>query len=163
MNRLILPFLLSLALTAGCATYPYSVSKPEEFVLGESYDTTRHNALNMCESISEKDIVPITAPLAEKSQKQIDCLGFMYAGKPRKVELVFQDDQLDLIWILIPNNEKAVVVNELTELYGEPSMVIDYGTIYLQANTAFRNTPSEVLFASKRQVEVMLKMLSSAE
>ncbi len=163
MNKLISVFLIFLALTAGSATQQYSVSKPEEFVLGESFDISREIAVNVCESISEKDIVPITAPLAQESQKQIDCFGFIYAGKPRKVELVFQDDQLDLIWILLPTEEKTTVINELTRLYGKPSMVIEYGTIYLQANAAFRNTPSEVLFASKRQVEVMLKMLSHAE
>lgn len=163
MNKLISVFLMFLTPTAGCATQQYTVSKPEEFVLGESFDISRESALNVCESISEKDIVPITAPLALKSQKQIDCFGLIYAGKPRKVELVFQDDQLDLIWILLPSEEKTTVINELTRLYGKPSMVIDYGTIYLQANAAFRNIPSEVLFASKRQVEVMLKMLSHAE
>lgn len=163
MNKFILVIPIFLALTAGCSTLQYSVSKPEEFVFGESFSTTKERALNVCASVSEKDIVPITAPLAEESQKQIDCFGFIYAGKPRKLELVFQDDQLDLIWILMPSEEKAKVIDELTRLYGEPSMVIDYGTIYLSANAAYRNAPSEVLFASKRQVEVMLKMLSRTE
>lgn len=163
MDKLIYVFLLILALTAGCTTQQYSVSKPEEFVLGESYNVSREKALSVCNSIAEKDIVPITAPLALKSQKQIDCFGFIYAGKPRKLELVFQDDQLDLIWILLPSEEKARVINELSRLYGKPSMVIDYGTIFLQANVAYRNAPSEVLFASKRQVEVMLTLLPRAE
>ena len=163
MDKFVSVFLVFSVLTVGCATQQYSVSKPEVFVLGESYDISREKALNVCKGISEKDIVPITAPLAQKSQKQIDCLGFIYAGKPRKVELVFQDNQLDLIWILLPSEEKVRVINELTRLYGKPSMVIDYGTVYLQANAAYRNAPSEVLFASKRQVEVMLEMLSRVE
>lgn len=136
------------------------MARPVVFELGNSFDNVREKAINECEKISEKNIVPMTAPLAKESQKQIDCYGYLYAGKKRKVELVFQDDQLDLIWILIPSDEKEEVIRKMDELYGEPSMVIDYGTIYLQANAAFRNEPTEVLFASQRQVDAMLKTLS---
>ena len=161
MNKHIFSFLMFL-FSSNCFAENYSVAKPEIFELGASFDTVKENLINECEKITEKNIVPITAPLAKDSQKQIDCFGFLYAGKKRKIELVFQDDQLDLIWILIPNDEKDDVISEMNELYGEPSMVIDYGTIYLQANAAFRNEPTEVLFASKRQVEAMLKILSSS-
>lgn len=137
----------------------YSVSKPESFVLGESVEYIKKETLKVCKSIEEREIVPITGPLAKLSQKQIDCEGFYYAGKPRSVELVFQDDQLDLIWILIPELEKEHTKNAMTETYGEPTMVVDYGAIYLQVNAAVRNKPSEVLFASSRQTKAMLKKL----
>lgn len=137
----------------------YSVSKPENFVLGESVEYIKKETLKACKSIEEREIVPITGPLAKLSQKQIDCEGFYYAGKPRSVELVFQDDQLDLIWILIPELEKEHIKNAMTETYGAPTMVVDYGAIYLQVNAAVRNKPSEVLFASSRQTKAMLKKL----
>ena len=50
--------------------------------------TIKENLINECEKITEKNIVPITAPLAKDSQKQIDCFGFLYAGKKRKIELL---------------------------------------------------------------------------
>ena len=159
MNKLVFSFLVLLLLTS-CSFQNYSVEKPVIFELGNSFDTVKEKIINECEKVTEKSIVPITAPLAKESQKQIDCFGFLYAGKKRKIELVFQDDQLDLIWILIPADEKEEIISKMNELYGAPSMVINYGTIYLQANAAFRNEPSEVLFASKRQVEAMLKILS---
>ncbi|WP_338517969.1 hypothetical protein [Alteromonas gracilis] len=137
----------------------YSVSKPENFVLGESVEYIKKEALKVCKSIEEREIAPITGPLAKLSQNQIDCEGLYYAGKPRSVELVFQDDQLDLIWILIPELEKEHINNAMTKTYGAPTMVIDYGAIYLQVNAAVRNKPSEVLFASSRQTKVMLKKL----
>lgn len=137
----------------------YSVSKPENFVLGESVESIKKEALKACKSIEERDIFPITGPLAKLSQKQIDCEGFYYAGKPRSVELVFQDDQLDLIWILIPELEREHINTAMTATYGAPTMVVDYGAIYLQVNAAVRNKPSEVLFASSRQTKAMLKKL----
>ncbi len=159
MNKLFFS-LFVFFISSNCFAQKYSVEKPTNFELGNSFITIKEQAINECEKVTEKNIVPITAPLAKSSQKQIDCFGFLYAGKKRKVEFVFQDDQLDLIWILIPNDEKEEVIKKMTEFYGQPSMTIEYGTIYLQANAAFRNDPTEVLFASNRQVEAMLKILS---
>ena len=151
------------AIASGCSLQPHSVSQPQIFILGASQEEVRVEALKACESIQERDIVPITAPLAKESQRQIDCEGYLFAGKPRKVELVFQDDQLDLIWILIAEDEKEDITRAMSKHYGEPSMIIDYGAIYLQANAAVRNEPPEVLFASQRQVDAMLKILSEAK
>lgn len=132
-------------------------------MFGESVSSIKEKLTNKCTRIIEKDIIPITAPLAKESQKQIDCLGFKYAGIPRKVELVFQDDQLDIVWILFPVEEREKLISNFTSIYGEPSMSIEFGTIYLQANAAIRNQPSEVLFASDRQVKMMLKSLSKTQ
>jgi hypothetical protein len=155
--------LVLFTLTEGCASSKHSISKPKEFAFGESVSSIKEKLTTKCTRMIDKDIIPITAPLAKESQKQIDCFGFKYAGKPRKVELVFQDDQLDIVWILFPVEEREKVISDFTSSYGEPPMTIGFGTIYLQANAAIRNHPSEVLFASDRQVKVMLKNLSKTE
>ena len=77
------------------------------------------------------------------------------------MELVFQDDQLDIIWILLAEEELPLFKQRFTEAYGEPSFEIDFGTVFLQANAAMRIQPPEVLFASARQVEAMLQQLAS--
>lgn len=160
MNKILFPVFITLSVLTSCAAPQYLVARPEMFIFGESFNASKEKALDACERIVERDIVPITAPLAKESQKQIDCYGLFYAGKPRKAELVFQDDQLDLIWILFPAEEQDEIIQSMTDFYGEPTMVIGYGTIYLQANAAVRAEPSEVLFASERQVQVMLKALN---
>lgn len=163
MIKNILVLLGIIALTQGCASSRHSISKPEELAFGESVSSIKDKITNKCTRIIEKDIIPITAPLAKESQKQIDCFGFEYAGMPRKVELVFQDGQLDIVWILFPVEEREKLISKFTSIYGEPSMTIEFGTIYLQANAAIRNQPSEVLFASDRQVKAMLKSLSKTQ
>lgn len=138
-------------------------TKPIQFTFGSKLENVKGEIAKLCSSIEVKNIAPITAPLAKKSQAQINCSGFIYGGKKREVELVFQDDQLDLVWILFPKEEKQKFISNFKAVYGEPSMTIEYGTIFLQANAAIRNTPSEVLFASNRQVNVMLEILKKQQ
>ena len=163
MSRVFLVFILSIVFLSSCASSGYLITKPQEFTFGESFNSIKEKISDRCVSMEYRDIVPITAPLAKISQKQIDCLGFVYAGKPRKVELIFQDDQLDIVWILIPIDERDEIISTFSSIYGDPSMTIDFGTIFLQVNAAVRSDPSEVLFASDRQVKVMLKSLSNSE
>jgi hypothetical protein len=97
--------------------------------------------------------------LVKETQTQIDCADFTYAGKNRSIELVFQDDELDIVWILFPETERPQILRSFRSTYGDPSMEIDFGAVFLQANAAVRNSPPEVFFASERQVKAMLKSL----
>lgn len=155
------PLLISLMLLSGTGhANEADFSKPEVFTFGSSVNVVRENLEPLCTTLTVQKIEPITAPLAKESQRQINCAGFVYACKKRKLELVFQDDKLDLVWILFAEQERQLFIDEFKSLYGEPSMEIDYGTIFLHANSAIRNKPPEVLFASDRQVQVMLKQLA---
>lgn len=82
---------------------------PALFDFGDSLSSTKERLTKHCDKVDVIDVYPITAPLAKHSQRQINCHGFNYAGKPRNVELVFQDDQLDLVWILINDDEKTSI------------------------------------------------------
>ena len=140
-----------------------SITKPHEFVFGSSIVNVKTELEPLCSSIIVDKVIPITAPLAKISQMQINCSGYMYGGKKRNIELVFQDDQLDIVWILFPAKERQEIINAFKASYGEPTFEIGFGTIFLQANAAIRNEPSEVLFASDRQVKVMLKQLTEQQ
>lgn len=137
------------------------ITKPDYLAFGASVSEVESLLSSRCSSLNTRSILPITAPLAEESQMQIDCEGFRYGGAERKMELVFQDDQLDIVWILIGEEEISVFNQKFTEEFGEPTFEIDFGTVFLQANAAVRIQPPEVLFASTRQVEAMLQQLES--
>lgn len=154
-----LMFLATLFVVAACGEIDKEIKKPEEFIFGKSVREIEALIKPLCEEYRIRQIVPPTAPLVEETQSQIDCTGFKYAGKARTVELVFQDDQLDIVWILFPKEEKSKILKEFKSEYGEPTMEIDFGTIFLSQNAAIRNTPPEVLFASSRQVKAMLEEL----
>ena len=158
-----LMFISLLLVIVGAQASEAVFTKPEQFSFGSKLEKIKHDLENLCSSIQVKNITPITAPLAIKSQEQINCSGFMYGGKEREVELVFQDDQLDIVWILFPKEEKQKFISSFKAVYGEPSMNVGYGAIFLQANAAIRNEPSEVLYASNRQVKVMMIKLKKQQ
>ena len=160
MSRL-LAALLAVSLLSPAA-HATDIAKPAVFQFGSSVADMEARMKPLCTSLNTRGITPITAPLAKHSQVQIDCLGFAYAGHPRKVELVFQDDQLDIVWVRFPEEERPQLLAAFKARHGEPSQDIDFGTVFLQANAALRNKPSEVLFASDRQVQTLLKMLKAA-
>jgi len=161
IKKLILIPLLSIMI--GTQASDSIFTKPVQFSFGSKLESVKHDIDKLCSSIEVRNIVPITAVLAKNSQAQINCSGFMYGGKEREVELVFLDNQLDLVWILIPQVEKQKFISNFKAIFGEPSMTINYGAIFLQANAAIRNEPSEVLFASNRQVKVMVNILKKKQ
>jgi len=116
---------------SGCSTQPYSISASKVFKFGASLTEIEFQLSRKCDTLSLQQINPITAPLAKESQTQLNCSGFYYAGKKRNIELVFQDNQLDLVWILFPENEKTDILEGFSESYGEPTKVIDFGSLYL--------------------------------
>ena len=153
---------LALALLLLCGNLQAAsleVGRPEPFVFGSSVADMQARLAPLCTRLKVREITPPTAPLARISQHQIDCEGFAWAGKPRKVELVFQDNQLDIAWILFPADEKQAFVDAFTERYGKPSLQVDFGVVFLAAGAAVRNTPTEVLFASERQARAMMATL----
>ena len=112
-----------------------------------------------CTVLEIRLITPPMAPVARISQHPVECAGFRHVARPRKVELVFQDTQLDLVWILFPAREKAPFLHAFAGLYGEPSLQVELGGLYLAAGAAVRSAPTGVLFASGRQARAMMAAL----
>ena len=152
--------LLSL-LPASVPAASMDIARPAPFAFGSTVAQVQQRLAPLCTSLEVRVITPPTAPLARISQHQVDCDGFMYAGRPRKVELVFQDNQLDLVWILFPAHEKQAFLEAFTARYGKPSLEVEFGSIYLAAGAAVRNAPTEVLFASPRQARAMMATLQA--
>jgi hypothetical protein len=127
-----------------------SVEKPKIFIFGETKETIVQKIKPLCTSTEYRDNEPIQLPTAKKMQSQLDCEGFMYAGKPRKVELVFADEILDMVWILTDEAEEQQFITRFKEMYGEPTHIVDDATFFLSYGVAVRNKPHEVLFISER-------------
>ncbi|WP_372017077.1 hypothetical protein [Pseudoxanthomonas sp. 10H] len=139
------------------------IAKPEPFAFGSPVAEVRQRLAPLCTSLQVRVVTaPPLAPLARISQHRIDCEGFPYAGRPRKVELVFQDNQLDLVWITFPAQEKDAFLRAFNARYGRPSLQVGFGSVYLAAGAAVRNVPTRVMFASPRQARAMATTLRAA-
>lgn len=144
-TSIILVFLLSIPSNV--------ITKPEVIEFGKTMSEIKQTLGPLCDSISERLNEPIQLPTAQKMQSQLDCYGFEYAGKKRKIELIFADDQLDIIWILTEAEEEEFFLNGFREKYGEPTHKMEDATFFLNDGTALRNQPHEVLFISERLKE----------
>ncbi len=86
------------------------------------------------------------------AQSQVNCFGYVYAGFPRKIEAVFGDDELELIWILTGKQEEDRVRNALIDAFGAPEMTNDKWDVFSSGRVALRKDKPEVLVISEKLV-----------
>jgi hypothetical protein len=122
--------------------------KPPDLVFGASLDKIRETFVPQCSRAVEREISPPSLPNKPQEQVQIDCLGFPYAGFPRKVEAVFADGELALVWILIGKPEEPRVRDALIVAYGDPVRVSDDSEVFGDGSVVLRKDKPEVLFLS---------------
>jgi len=102
-----------------------------------------------CRNMTIRDL-DFLLDVARKSQRQIDCEGFEYRGKDRFMELMFSDDELDLVIVLIEQEEYEALSQKFKETYGQPTHDSEIGQFYYYDAVAIRTRPYEVVFTSKR-------------
>lgn len=143
-------YLLSLFMVFSVVSFAQSIEKPEVFKFGDTKSNVMLALNDLCKIVSDRSIDPIELPTAQKTQSQLDCEKFKYAGKKRNIELIFADGILDMSWILIDSTEVDTLIVSFTKLYGKPTHVKDDVTFYLNEGVAVRSDPPEVLFISDR-------------
>ena len=127
-----------------------SITKPDIFKFGDTKSNIMMAINEECKIVNDKKISPVQLPTAKTSQSRVDCERFKYAGKKRNIELIFADDILDMVLILIEPEEEDTLIAGFTKLYGKPAYVTDNVTFFLNNGVAVRNNPHEVLFVSDR-------------
>ncbi|MBL7472036.1 hypothetical protein [Robertkochia sediminum] len=140
--------LISMLLLITCADK--QVAKPEVFRFGQSLAEIKERVAAFSDSVTVRPEEELQLPTARKSQAQLDVYGFMFAGKKRHVELIFADDQLDVVWILTDAEEEKRFIDALKKQFGEPTHKNDMFTFFIDDGVAVRNQPHEVLFISER-------------
>lgn len=131
------------------------------FAFGSSLHETKRNIELNSDSINIRLNEPIQLPTATQNQSQMDVYGFNIGGKPRSLEFVFADDQLDIVWVLTEANEEEKLTQDFIERYGTPSHKTSETIFFINDRVAIRNKPHEVLYISDRLVDPYKKFLSS--
>lgn len=160
---LFISFSFSSILTVSSCQTPSSIEKPTVFEFGTSAEEIMVRIEPLVESMNLRTIEPAELPTVTQSQTQLDCTGFEFSGKKRNIELIFADDQLDIVWVLTEAEEEASFINGYTELYGEPTHQIDDATFFLNNGVAVRNQPHEILFLSERLQGIYAQWLESGQ
>ena len=84
------------------------IARPEPVGFGSASMQMQERLAPLCTLLALRVAMPPAAPLARAGRHRGDCGGFMDTGRPRKVELVFQDHRLDLVWILFLGGLRVV-------------------------------------------------------
>lgn len=148
--RNLISFLVILFLLQSTVSFSQSITKPEILKFGETKSSIMLALDAKCAIVNDMQIDPVQLPTANKSQSQVDCVRFKYAGKKRKMELVFANGILDMVRILTEAEEEDSLIAGFTKLYGKPTLVKEDITFFLNDGVAVRNDPHEVLFISDR-------------
>lgn len=149
-NKCLIIVLISIAFLFSCTNENNTLEKPSIFEFGSSMEQLEGRLIPLSDSLKVRLDEPIQLPTAKNSQSQLDVYGFEFEGKKRHVELIFADNALDIVWILIEKDETQHFIDELKGEYGAPTHVTPEATFFLNHGIAVKNTPHEVLFISER-------------
>jgi hypothetical protein len=109
-----------------------------------------------CKTINTRRIDPPFLPGVKDRQTQIDCEGFEFLGKPRRLELVFRDDSLEMAWVMTTAEEQSSIARAMTDAVGEPTHRNNKYVAFAENRTALRFDRPEVLLYSEKLAPVVL-------
>lgn len=141
--------LATLFLLGACATTPGNdvARVSREFPLGASRAEVEAAVSAHCaDSLVHEYRGAEAAPYIE--QTQIDCLGYVFAGGRRKIELLINEGALGFYWILLTTPELENTRTALQSEFGTPTCITADYTIFESASTALRRDPAEILVAT---------------
>lgn len=96
--------------------------------------------------IEEKPIKPSRYPIA-KEDFQLNSYGYSYGGFPRKIEFIFLDGELKVIWILTAKEEEGRIKASFSRQFGNPIRE-SKKYIYFNRNMRIRKDVSEILITT---------------
>jgi hypothetical protein len=91
----------------------------------------------------------IWLPNQPANQTQVNCFGYEYAGFPRKLEAVYGDGRLHVVWILTGKGEEDRLRRALTQAFGQPIAVDDRWDVFADGRVGLRKDKPEILLLSE--------------
>lgn len=125
-------------------TYPgpaQDTALPRFDAFEQSMDQQLSSLQISCSPLQVEEIEEIWLRNQPKEQRQANCFNFAYAGFERKIEFVYGDGKLEVMWILTAKAEEQRVRELLVAAWGAPSInnadweVFDGGRIALRKDT----------------------------
>lgn len=129
--------------------YDQSAKTPNILEFGATVKDLTPKFKKNCQILHTRNIDKPSLPTNPKSQTQMECFGFEYAGFPRKIEAVFGDDALEIAWILTGKQEEDRVRKALTKTFGKAIFISETWEVFNDWQVALRKDKPEVLVMSK--------------
>lgn len=124
---------------------------PSLFDMNQSINEARPRIEAACGRTS---VLEYTGAMAApyEHQTQIDCFDLSVMGKPRKVEFMFNEGQLEFLWILFESAELDAVEAKLVEVYGVVAFENRIFKVFANGTVALRAEPAEILIGTAKLV-----------
>lgn len=132
--------------------YDPSAATPDMLAFGGKLDDLRASYETSCPLLAIEGDQRVWLPHKPSSQTQVNCFGFEYAGFPRKIEAVFGDGELEVVWILTGESEEDRVRQALIAAFGEPEFVSKKWELFAGKRVALRKDKPEVLMISEKML-----------
>lgn len=105
----------------------------------------------------------IWLPNKPQSQTQINCFAFPYAGFPRKLEAVFGDDKLQVIWVLSGKQEETRLRLLLNQKFGKPIINNAKWEVFNKGKISLRKDKPELLILSDEMIPLYMDGFKNVE
>lgn len=102
-------------------------------------------------------------PNKPEVQIQINCFGYRFAGFERKMEAVFGDGSLQLVWILTAKAEEQRLRELLVNRWGAPEIHTDKWEVYNEGRISLRKDKPELLVLSDQMIPLYRSKMESEE
>lgn len=119
-------------------TYNPSVKIPDFVKMGENIEVLTPLLKNNSAFIHIEE-------LDSDTNTQINCFGIEYGGFPRKFEARFENDKLNMVWILTGKGEENRIRKKLTEAYGNAEFINEQWEVFNNWTVILRKDKPEVL------------------
>lgn len=128
-----------------------------------------NSSLNEIFSVALRDCGPVQMVVEDRvwlqnnpsEQAQINCFNYGYAGFNRKLELVFGDGKLEVVWVLTSKGEERRLRGWLVGIWGEPILVNETWDVFADGRISIRKDKPELLILSDEMIPIYLNLFNS--
>jgi hypothetical protein len=134
---------------AALPAYEQSAEVPALLDFGTDLDTQLTRFEAECPLLEVARDRRVWLPNQPGSQTQVNCFGYEYGGFPRKLEAVYGDGRLHVVWILTGRGEEDRLRQALIEAFGDAISVNEKWEVFADGRVGLRKDKPEVLLLSE--------------
>jgi len=133
-------------------SYSHDIRIPTMLDFSRNLETLMPLFQNTCPLIKVDKANRIWLPNKPTTQTQVNCFAYPYVGFPRKLEAVFGDGKLEVIWVLTGKQEEERLRQLLQAEYGPAESVSDNWEIFAKGRISLRKDKPELLILSDEMI-----------
>jgi len=116
-----------------------------------------------CSPLLVEEIAEIWLQNQPQRQTQANCFNYPYAGFERKLELVFGDGRLQVVWILTAKAEEQRIREHLIAQWGSPDINNATWEVFEEGRISLRKDLPELLLLSDEMIPLYIDALTNPD